>query len=134
MNANLSLMVERNSDKKRNNDKCWCECKAHHICEKDYIWNSATCSCKNGKYLTNIIDNLVITCQEIIETAKTLNFNEKKVTCKTEKLDFLLAFLSNTVELLIVVSIYCYLTNNWAKQINLMPYHVINNILKEVLY
>ena len=54
----------------------------------------------------------MITRQEIVETAKTLNFNEKKVTCKTEKLDFLLAFLSNTIELLIVVSIYCYLTNN----------------------
>ena len=64
MNANLSLMIERNSDKKRNNDKCWCECKTHHICEKDYIWNPATCSCKNGKHLTNIIDSLVITRQE----------------------------------------------------------------------
>ena len=22
-------------------------CKKHHICEKDYIWNHATFSCKN---------------------------------------------------------------------------------------
>ena len=27
------------------------EYKKHCICEKDYIWDPATCSCKNGKYL-----------------------------------------------------------------------------------
>ena len=37
-----------------------------HICEKDYIWNPATCSCKNSKYLRSIIDDSVITCDEII--------------------------------------------------------------------
>ena len=36
-----------NSNQKWKNDKCWCECKKHHICEKDYIWNPATFSCKN---------------------------------------------------------------------------------------
>ena len=36
--------------------KCWCECnKKHHICEKGYIWNPATCSCKNGKYQVKFI-------------------------------------------------------------------------------
>ena len=25
--------------------------KKHCVCEKDYIWNSVTCSCQNGKYL-----------------------------------------------------------------------------------
>ena len=52
----------------------------HHICEKDYIWNPATCSCKNIKYLASIIDNSVIMCDEIIEETKTVptNFNEKK--------------------------------------------------------
>ena len=34
--------------------------------KKDYIWNPATCSCKNGKYLASIIDNSVIMCDEII--------------------------------------------------------------------
>ena len=40
-----------NSNQKWNNDKCWCECKNPkeiHVYEK-YIWNPATCSCKNGK-------------------------------------------------------------------------------------
>ena len=38
-----------NSDQKWNNDKCPSECRKHHISEKDYIWNTATC--KIGKYL-----------------------------------------------------------------------------------
>ena len=37
------------------------KCKKHHICEKDYIWNPATCSCEKGKYLANILDGSVIT-------------------------------------------------------------------------
>ena len=47
--------------------------KKHH--EKDYIWNPATCSCKNGKYLASIIDDSVITCDEIINTTKTISTN-----------------------------------------------------------
>ena len=31
-----------NSNQKSNNGKCRCECKTHHICGKDYIWNPAT--------------------------------------------------------------------------------------------
>ena len=36
--------------------KCQCECKKIRVCEKDYIWNPATCICENGKYLTSIMD------------------------------------------------------------------------------
>ena len=35
------------------NDKCRWECingKEHHMCEKDYIWNLATCTCENAEY------------------------------------------------------------------------------------
>ena len=39
--------------------------------EKDYTWNPATCSYVNGKYLASIIDDSVITCDEIIEETKT---------------------------------------------------------------
>ena len=52
--------------------------KKHYICEKDYIWNLATCSCENGRYLTSIIDNLVITCDEIIDSEiESYNKGEK---------------------------------------------------------
>ena len=43
-----------------NNDKCQCECKKRHVCEKYYLLNTATCSCENRKYLANIIDNSAI--------------------------------------------------------------------------
>ena len=57
-----------------NNNKCLCECKnpkEHRVYEKDYIWNPATCSCKNGKYLANIIDDSVITFDETIDVEAT---------------------------------------------------------------
>ena len=68
---------KRNSNRKCNNDKCWCECKnkikKSIVCaKKDKIWNPTSCSCENGKHLANIIDNSVITCDEIIETIKTV--------------------------------------------------------------
>ena len=48
------------------------------MCEKkNYIWNPPPCSCKNGKYLASIIDDSVITCDEITEKTKNMskNFN-----------------------------------------------------------
>ena len=38
---------------------------------KIYVWNLATCSCENGKYLASIVDNSVIMCDEIIEAEGT---------------------------------------------------------------
>ena len=60
------------------------------MCEKDYVWNPATCNCENGKYLVSIMDDSTIICDEIIksydEEIKTIsaNFNKRKVTCKTQ--------------------------------------------------
>ena len=42
--------------------------KKRHVYEKDYVWSPATCNCENGKYLASIMDNSVITCDEIIES------------------------------------------------------------------
>ena len=51
-----------------------------------YLESCYTCGCKNGKYFVSIIDDSVITCDEIIgvEEAKTVttNFNEKKEPVK----------------------------------------------------
>ena len=61
-----------NSNQKWNN-KCQCKCKNPKklcVCEKDYIWDSATCSCENHKCLESITVSLVITCDEIIEETK----------------------------------------------------------------
>ena len=46
----------------------------------------------------------------------------------------LLAFLLITIALLIAVSIYCYLIKYRAKQKHLLPFHVTNSELKEVIY
>ena len=61
------------------NDKCWCESKKYHICEKDYIWNPATCTYENEKCLVSIMDDSAFTCDKIIEKTKTvpINFNKK---------------------------------------------------------
>ena len=83
--------------------------KKHHICEKDYIWNPATCSFKNRKYLASVIDDSMITCNEMIRETKTLptNFDEKKVTYKTRKIYIVLGFLLITIVLFTAVTIYC---------------------------
>ena len=84
--------------------------KKYHVCEKDYISNAPICNCKNWKYLASVMDDLTIVCDEVIEPyneeikAISLNFNEKKVTCKTQSFYILLAFLLITVVLLIAVS------------------------------
>ena len=55
-------MVE---NQKWNSDKYWCQSKnpkEYNMYEKYYIWIHAACSCKNGKYLGNFIDDSVITC------------------------------------------------------------------------
>ena len=36
------------------------------VCEKDYVWNPATCSCQNRKYLASIMDDLAITYDDML--------------------------------------------------------------------
>ena len=65
--------------------------KTSYMCKR-YICKPATCSCKNGKYLADIMEDSVITCDEIREVdaksykeeTKTIpkNLNEKEVACK----------------------------------------------------
>ena len=99
------------------------------MCEKD-IWNPATCSCKNGKYLGSTVDDSVITCDEIIETKKAVP--TKTVPTRSTSTNFYisLTFLSITIALLIDVSIYFYLIKYQAKEKHLLPYYVTNNKLK----
>ena len=124
--------------------KCWCECKKHHICEKDYVWNYATCNCNYGKYLASVINDSGFTCDEIVDTeaksndekTKTFptNFNENNIPYKTQNLSILFTLLLITIALLIANSTYYYLIKCQAKQKHLLPYHGTNNGLKQVLY
>ena len=47
-----------NSDQWWNHDKCRCESKKRYVCD---IWNRATYSCENGKYLASIMYDSPIT-------------------------------------------------------------------------
>ena len=75
------------------------------------------------------MDDSTIICDEVMKSydeevkAISRNFNEKKVTCKTQKFYILLAFLLITIALLIAVSIYCYLIKFQAKQKHLLQFH-----------
>ena len=79
--------------------------------QQDNIWNPATCGCENGKYLANIIDYSVVTCDEIIEETKTIstNFNEENINCEIKSFYILLTFSLITIALLIGVSIYFFM-------------------------
>ena len=120
-----------NPDQLWNNDKCRCKCKKHHISQKDYVWNPATCNSGNEKHLASIIDDSPTICDEAIESydeelktiLKTKIFNQKKVTCKIQNFCILLAFLLITIALLIAVSTYCYLIKYRAKEEYLLRFH-----------
>ena len=79
-----------NSNQMWNNYKYWW--KKDHICKKDYIWNSAICTCEHGKYLASINDDSGITCDEIIDTEETKTI-PKNIICETKIFYVLLAFL-----------------------------------------
>ena len=70
--------------------------------KKDYIWNLNTCACEINNYLKSIDDDLVITCDEIIDAVTTsykepkktipINFNEKRQSVKWKISIFYLLF------------------------------------------
>ena len=74
-----------------NLDRCARSCNILNDLKKDYIWNPATCTCKNGKYVVSVIGDSVITCDEIIEATKsTSNRNRSskkyfKKSCSNKK-------------------------------------------------
>ena len=65
---------------------------------KKLYWNSATSICENGNYLVSIMDDSAIACDEVINSydeeikAIPTNFNENKVTCKTQSFIFYMHF------------------------------------------
>ena len=79
------------------------------------------------------MDDSTIMCDEIREKTVPINLNENKASCKTQIFYVLLAFLSNTIALLIAVSIYCYIKCR-GKQKHLLSFRFPNNTLKEIIY
>ena len=88
--------------------------------QKRYIWNPATCSCKNGKYVDSIISDSPVLCDEIIDTIKTTStksISTKAVLTKftSKNVYVLLTFLLITIALLVAASLWCYLIKYQAK-------------------
>ena len=79
LTKHISCKCKCEFDGRNCNNKCRCKFKKHDLCE-DYICNPAKCSSKNSKYSASIIEDSIITCDEITETTKSgpTNFNEKK--------------------------------------------------------
>ena len=77
------------------------------MCEKDYIWNPNACACENDDYLESIIDDSVITCDEIISTSETgsINFNDEKSTHKMKYYYVLYTLLLVIILVLIIGAI-----------------------------
>ena len=74
---------------------------------------------------SSIICNEVIKSYEEEIKAISTNFNEKKVTCKTQNFYILFEFLLITIALLITVSIYFYMIKYQTK--HLLPFYGIKN-------
>ena len=92
------------------------------MCENDYVWSPATCNCKKGKYLANIMDNSTIIFDKVIdsydEEIKTIQqILIKQVNSKTQSFCFLLVFLLIIILLLIAASIYYCLIKYHAKNL-----------------
>ena len=51
-----------------NNDKYQCVYKNHLVCEKEIVSNPTKCVCEIGKYLASIMNDSLITCDEVIES------------------------------------------------------------------
>ena len=81
-------------------------------------------SCKS---LPSIINDSVITCDEIIEETKTVprNLNEKMQPLK-QSFYISLAFPLIVIGLLIAIRIYCYLIKYNAKLKHIFPYYITN--------
>ena len=80
-------------------------------------------SCKS---LPSIINDSVITCDEIIEeTTVPRNFNKKMQPLK-QSFYILLAFSLIVIRLLIAIRIYCYLIKYNAKLKHIFPYYITN--------
>ena len=98
------------------------------------IWNPATGNCENGKYVGSIVDNSVITCDEVIVQTKTVPTRHVMKNNISTNFNILFIFFLITIALLIAVGIYYCLIKYQGKQRPLLPCHCTISKLKETYY
>ena len=86
------------------------------------MWNPATCSYENGKYVGSITYGSVITRDKVIDTTKRILTKTVPTKSNSKNFYILLTFLLVTIAFIIAVSIYCYLIKYRAKEKHLLPY------------
>ena len=111
-------------NQKTNKHKCQYECKnpiKHNLCDEDYGWNLSTCAVLvqsfNKKlriygYMKSLIDGSVITCDEILDTPKTVSINSNNK--KQHEMDYyiLCTFLLVTISSLKIVLFFANIAKN----------------------
>ena len=77
--ANANLIVKNAVQIEIGIMSTWVEKSTKTSLCKKYAWNLSICTCENCKYLEYIIDNSMVTCDEIKELTKTIpiGFNDK---------------------------------------------------------
>ena len=92
--------------------------KKTSVSKKYYIWNSSKNTCKNSKYLENITDNSVFTCNEIIDAVRwestklmSINFNDKRLIYEMGNFYVLFALLLIPIFLWYLLLILLYKTS-----------------------
>ena len=117
-NVNVNLMAENVTQIKSEitvNVVASVEIRKNMRAKKIIFGIPATCTCKNGKYVGNIIGDSVITCDEIIEATKSTSteivpaksISKKAVPTKVISTNFfiLLVFLLMTMALMIAANV-----------------------------
>ena len=130
-NINVNLMVKSVIQVKREIAKMLMRVqKASHIWKK--IFGILLHVAEKKFYLVSIIEDSVITCDEIIDAEETVtvttNLMKKKQRVK-QNFYILIAVLLITIALLIAFSIYCYMVKLKSKQNHLSAYYFTNTIL-----
>ena len=108
--------------------------------QNNIVCGKNTWSCKNGKCAQSIIDDSAITCDEIIEAIKNVSTKSsstrstltKTVPTKSNSANLYFTHLYLIGMVLLRARIYCYNTEHWSKQKNLLLYHDTSNTLKEI--
>ena len=104
--------MNQKQQKKYNKDKCRSESGNLiniRVFKKDYTLNPSACASENDEYLGTIFRDLVVTWWKYRAIKNTtMNFNDKKSTCKIGNFYILFASLLITILLFIIISRYHY--------------------------